>query len=157
MEPGFWSWTLDGQTLNRGELLVDNVREFEWIEAHDPASKFFDFFWVGVFREEHPLPRCLGFVVDARNPSASADFLQELDRRLEDILKEPQLVAVEVVHGLARRLRLEATVAEELAHMRPVLLLDVGVVVFLVGPTAREANLSILAETHQRVVDELAA
>jgi hypothetical protein len=41
--------------------------------------------------------------------------------------------------------------------MRPVLLLDVRVVVLLVGPSSRELNLPGVAPALQMVVDELAA
>ena len=52
---------------------------------------------------------------------------------------------------------LQPVVAEELAHMGPVLLLDVGVVVFAVGPAAGEGDAALVEMAVQRPVEELAA
>ena len=54
---------------------------------------------------------------------------------------------------------LQSPVSQELAHVRPVLLLHVPVVIFLVGPGAGEANFPfpICEAVHQVVVEELAA
>ena len=53
--------------------------------------------------------------------------------------------------------RFVAVPADELADVGPVLLLDMGVVVLLLGPAPGEADLPIMAITVQIMVDELAA
>src|SRR5262245_42091744 len=50
-----------------------------------------------------------------------------------------------------------AHISQQLAHVRPVLLLDVRVVVLLVRPAARELNLVDLAVVPQMLIDELTA
>ena len=54
-------------------------------------------------------------------------------------------------------MRVVAIPGQQLAHLRPVLLLDVRVVVLLVGPSARELNVLLFAPTLQMPVDELTA
>ena len=53
--------------------------------------------------------------------------------------------------------RIVALPTQQLAHVRPVLLLDVGVVVFLVGPPAGELDWPLGAPADQMPVDELRA
>jgi hypothetical protein len=67
--------------------------------------------------------------------------------------------AVEGIDPRRQSWLLEAFVAEELTHRHPVLLLDVGVVVFAIGPRAGEAHRhrSFLEVAHEVVVEELAA
>jgi hypothetical protein len=51
---------------------------------------------------------------------------------------------------------LEAIIADQMTHHRPVLLLDVRLVVFLVRAGASESHLFILTVVVQDVIDELA-
>jgi len=73
------------------------------------------------------------------------------------ILQQPPFVAIDVVHQLHEFGMFESVVAEELAHMGPVLLLDVGVVVFAVSATAGKRNAARMEMAVQRPVEELAA
>jgi hypothetical protein len=65
-------------------------------------------------------------------------------------------VPVQVIEGGDRRQGVVPVVAHELADVGPVLLLDVGVVVLLVGSPPRELNGVGLAVPVEGIVDELA-
>ena len=78
-------------------------------------------------------------------------FLHQGDRRQPQILEQPQVC----VERLERGRRVITHVAHKLAHMGPVLLFNVRVVVFLVGPPPRELNLLPLAVAIEVMVDEL--
>jgi len=75
----------------------------------------------------------VGRVVAA--PEAGADPLlaDELHRGLDQVLKQPQLLAVQGVNRRLGRGAVIADVAQELADVGPVLLLDVRVIVLLVS------------------------
>ena len=76
------------------------------------------------------------------------------------VLEQAPLVAVEVVDAFDQSGVIESVVAEEMSHMRPVFLFDVGVVVFLVGACSGEVDFSgfMLAEVaNEVVVEELRA
>lgn len=73
---------------------------------------------------------------------------QQLERRLEMIGEPAPLVGLQVVHQ-RRQLGLpKALVAEKLPHVRPVLLLAVGVVVLAVGPAAQSRVFSRLCPSN---------
>ena len=54
--------------------------------------------------------------------------------------KSTPLVAIKIVHEIDQRWFIEAVIAEELAHMCPVFLLDVSAIVFVVGAGAGELS-----------------
>jgi len=112
---------------------------------------------VGVSVEEST-QRCRRGVVDAPGALLLSSFLaEELHDRLEAIGEGAEEVGVEGVEpGLLCR-GVEAVVADQAAHQRPVLLFDVAVVVLVEWPRASEDDLVVLAVREELVVDELAA
>ena len=120
------------------------------------ATSACDFGAVGPRTGLDPIERRLRRAVAAAESRADAFLRLQLHRRQEEILQQPE-VGIDGVHRDARRLRVVAEVAHVLAHVRPVLLLDVRVVVFLVGPPARELNLAGFAVRVQMGVDEFGA
>ena len=80
----------------------------------------------------------------------------ELHHRLEEvhIALYQGIEAVQLVQG---QLGLEAVIADQASGHSPVLLLDVGVVVLLVGSGPSEGDVLLLAIGKEVVVDELAA
>ncbi len=66
-------------------------------------------------------------------------------------------MAVEGIHGVEGRGGVGAHVPQECADVGPVLLLDMGVIVFLVGALASELDPLSLAIPVEMVVDELRA
>ena len=85
--------------------------------------------------------------------------LQQFERRLEMIGEPAPLVGIEAVHQCHQFRMPEAIMAEELPHMRPVLLLAMRVVVLAVGPAARPGQLDPppVEVPVQRPVEELGA
>ena len=96
-------------------------------------------------------------IVAATKARPDPFFAEELDRGQEEVVEEPQLVPIERVQRHHGRRGVVPPVPHELADVRPVLLLDVGVVVLLVRPAARELDLLGLAVAVEMVVDELGA
>ena len=90
-------------------------------------------------RLPHALERRLGSVVAAPHARADALLGHQFHRGQKQILQQPE-VRIHRVDGGQGGFRVIAHVAEDLADMRPVFLLDMGVVVFLVGPAPRELN-----------------
>ena len=64
----------------------------------------------------------------------------EFERRAEEILEDTPLVAIKIVHKIDQLRFIEAVIAEELAYMCPVFLLDVSAIVFVVGAGAGEGR-----------------
>jgi len=81
----------------------------------------------------------------------------QLDRGQEQVLEESELVPIEIVERGPRGRRVVADVTHELGDVGPVLLLDVGVIVLLVGPAPRELDRLRLAVAVEMIVDELRA
>ena len=86
--------------------------------------------------------RSLRGVVTSGAPSAHAGLALQLDRGVEEVVHEPPLVAVPVIDGAECFGRFVSIPAQHLAHLRPVLLLDVGIVVLLIGPAPGECDIA---------------
>src|SRR5262245_6404448 len=99
---------------------------------------------------------CWGLVA-AADAGAHARFAQQLDRGQEEVLQQAQVPPVERVNGGLGHGGVVAHIAEEFADVGPVLLLDVGVVVLLIGPPAGELDLLGLAVIPPVLIDELRA
>jgi len=82
-------------------------------------------------------------------------FLFQLDRGLKEVLVEAKLSAIEGIHGVDGLLGIIADIAEDLTNVRPVFLLNMSVIIFLVGPSPRELNFPFLAVSIEKVVDKL--
>jgi hypothetical protein len=95
-------------------------------------------------------------VVDAAGAGADPFFSEELHRGLEEVHHQPPVAAVQLVEGRDGARIVDSLPSHQAADMGPVLLLDVGVVVLLVGPAPGELDLVLLAEADDVVVDELA-
>ncbi len=76
---------------------------------------------------------------DPADPAADPRLGHELHRRQPQILQQPQIRIQRVERGQGGQ-RVIAVVAHELAHVGPVLLFNMRVVVLLVGTPARELN-----------------
>ncbi len=96
-------------------------------------------------------------VVDPPGPGAHSLPTDQLHRGLEEVHHQSQFIAIEIVHESHGGGGVQAVPADQPAHVGPVLLLDVGVVVLLVGPTAGELDAVGPAVADQLVVEELAA
>ncbi|MDR7521282.1 MAG: hypothetical protein QN168_02345, partial [Armatimonadota bacterium] len=79
------------------------------------------------------IQRGLREVIDPAEPRAHADLTLQLHGGLKQVHHEPEFVPVEVVDRGQRLRGIVAVPAQEPADMRPVFLLDMGIVVFLVG------------------------
>jgi hypothetical protein len=107
---------------------------------------------LGLPAGQHPLQRRLRGVIDASHFRSHANFLDQLPRGQIQVQPQAQLVSVQIVDGFHRRSRIVAFPPPKLAHVSPVLLLHVGVVVFLVGTSARELDILLRAPTLQMPV-----
>ena len=60
-------------------------------------------------------------------------LLLEFQAGAKEVLEGAPLVAIKIIHEINQIRLIEAVIAEELAHMRPVFLFDVSAIVFTVG------------------------
>ena len=88
-----------------------------------------------------PIERGLRAIVGALEPGADALLAPQLHRGLEQIHHQAQFVAVEIIEQADGGWAVVAVPANQLADVGPVLLLDVGVIVLLVGAAASELDL----------------
>src|SRR5262245_16215420 len=136
-------------------LPVDRLGQREGIELIPERDPRRDRRRIGRRARLEALERSARRFVPAPAPGPDALLAQELDGGQEEILEQPELVAVEGVQRRHRRRGVVAEIPHELPHVGPVLLLDVGVVVLLVGRAARELDLVRLAVPEEMVIDEL--
>ena len=144
-----------GQGVEAAQLLVDARGQGEGIQALAQPRQLGELGRVGLRARLQARKRRLRRAILATESTAHACFLHEFDRREPEVLPQAQ-VGIQRVEGLERRARVIAVIAHQLAHVRPVLLFDVRVVVLLVRPPARELNLLRLAVPIQRLIDEFA-
>ena len=151
----------DGAMVRKGvqttELLVDGLREGEGIELRPERRELGHLRRIGLGAGLDAVEGGLRAAVDPPDPGPHADLLCELDRRQKQVLEEPEVLPVERVHGGHGGGGIVAHVAQELPDVRPVLLLDVGVVVLLVRAPPGELNPVALAVPDEVGVDELGA
>jgi hypothetical protein len=112
---------------------------------------------VGALGSQEPIEGRLRAIVFALEARPDPDFAQQLHGGLEEMHHEAQLIAGELVEEGQGLRGVKARPAEELAHVRPVFLFDVGIIVFLVGPAASELDLARLTVADEMVNDKLAA
>ena len=136
------------------QLPVDPRREGKRVLGRVEVRQVGDLRGIGVRAGLHAFKGRLRRPVLPAHAAADARLLDELDRRQPQILEQPH-VGIESVEPFERRRRIIADVADELADVRPVFLFDVGVVVFLVRPAARELNAAPSAIAIQVVIDKL--
>lgn len=86
--------------------------------------------------------------------AANAHLFLEFGDRQKEVGVEVHH-SIEAVEELQLLRRVIAVVAKRAPHDRPVLLLDEGAVVLLVGPTAGEGDLLLQAVAIQLVINEL--
>jgi hypothetical protein len=142
-----------GERVEMRKFPIDASRERKGIEPITERHQRADLRGVGLRAGPHAVQRGLWRVVPPMQPGADPCFALQLDGRQEEVLQQPQ-VRIDLVHRRARGLRVIAHVAHQLAHMRPVLLLDVRVVVFLIGASPRELDGVRPAVAQQMRVDE---
>jgi len=139
------------------EFLTDPSGEFKGVAVVSQSLQDSEGFRVSSLGVEEMVQGGLRGIIEALEAGADPDGLDQAHRGLKEVHPEAQLVAVEVVHGLQGLRGIVAVPAQELAHMGPVLLLNVGIVVLLVGPAAGELDLGLSAVFEQMVVEEFAA
>ena len=100
---------------------------------------FFDGF-MDVRRFHDSLVRSLWSVVVFDGFGADSFFCDELYGGAEEVVKESPFLGIEVVEGRHDVGIIQAIVSDPLPYVRPVFLLDMGIVIFVVGPTSRELD-----------------
>jgi hypothetical protein len=75
-----------------------------------------------------------GIMADFSIAAADAKFGLEFQGRTEVVLMERPLVGMEVVNEWGCLRIFDTVIAEHMSGLGPVFLLDMGVIVFLVGP-----------------------
>jgi hypothetical protein len=132
------------------------AQEFGWIESAVQLTQALLGLVGHLGRIQNSLVRSLGPIMVFRDLGPVALLLDEHHDWLEEVEVEPQ-GHVEGMEGGTGGRALIAVIADHLPHGGPVLLLDVGLVVFLVGSTTRGGDALLLAVALEVVVDELRA
>jgi len=140
--------------LDRFEPLIDAPGHCEGIEAIALSTEPGHCLLGENTGGDDAFQRGLRGIVGALEPGTNPGLGCEFDRRQEEILELAQFVVVKVVDRREGLWRIEAGVAKQLAHMSPVFLLDMGVVVFLVRSSTRELDAVSTAVVQEMVVDE---
>ncbi len=146
-----------GQVYERLDLAIDRLGQGEGIELIPQPHQRRHGLRIRLGTRLDPFERRARHIVVATQAGAHALLGHQLHRRQEEVVEEPQLVLIQRVQGGHRGGRVIPPVAHELADVRPVLLLDVGVVILLVRAPARELDLLGLTVPIEMVVDELGA
>ena len=140
-----------GELIQAPQLLVDPAGQDKRVEHRVDPRQLDHLRRIRIRARPHAVKGRLRGTVLSPQPAADARFLHQGDRRQPQILEQPQVC----VERLERGRRVITHVVHKLAHMGPVLLFNVRVVVFLVGPPPRELNLLPLAVAIEVMVDEL--
>src|SRR5438874_8409408 len=148
---------LAAESEDRLQLRFDARRELKRIEPGTQPPQFRHLPRVGCPASLQALQRRLRRFVTPPQARAHPLLVRQFHRGQKEILKPPQLVAIQIVDRLPRPRGVVTHVAQQAPHVRPVLLLDVRVVVFLVRPPARELHGLRLAVAVKVLIDELRA
>ena len=143
-----------GQFVDALQLLIDDLRQSKRIERLQQTLQRGQLGGIGLRRSQHALEGGLRGTIDPSQFRSHADPLHQLHRRQVEVQPQAQLVAVEIVHSLHRCGGIVAVPAQELAHMRPIFLLHVRIVVFLIRTPSSELDLFPLTPGPQVPVDE---
>ena len=97
---------------------------------------------------------CAGFIIPFLDPSTKSFFTNQFHNRLEEIEIQAQdlIQVLQLAQGLGR---VVAIIAYRATDYRPILLFDVGLIVFLVGSTPSESDVLCLAVATEMIIDEL--
>ena len=127
---------VDLVTQHGAQFGFDGLLEGEGIERVEEFLQRGDLAAADFPASLESLGRCGRLVVDAFFAAADDLGAQLLHHRAEEVAQPAQLVAVKVIEQSGGRLAFEPHVADQLAHMGPVLLLDAGIVVLAGGKDA---------------------
>jgi hypothetical protein len=145
------------------ELLGHGSFQFRRVEGFVDRGQLLFGLGIDSVRLQESLVGSLGHIVPPLHPPPDPFLGHQFDHRLslqdpvgKEVLVQPQLVLVEVVHDLELLRGLVTEVAEDLPDVGPVLLFHPGIVILLVGPGAGEADMLFLAIAPHQVVDHSA-
>src|SRR3972149_4492214 len=126
------------------------------IEAKIQIEQVFLSFQRSIFAFHHPLIGCSGGIILANDLVANVLFVDEFENRLKEVDIEAQ-VCVDALQKSVLLVAFQSVIANDMTYHRPVLLLDMGLIVFLVRTGTRESNLLVPAIAQEQVVNEFAA
>jgi len=137
-------------------LAADRLRKSERIQPGSQVDERLELRLVDAWHLQQPIQSGAGGIIAPRFPGAFPHPFPQLHRRLEQVHVQAQLLGIKVVHRPDRLRCIVPVPADDLSDMRPVLLLDMGVVVLLVWPAPSESDPLALTVLEETVVDELA-
>jgi len=116
-----------------------------------------DFLRISTLRLEQTIQRCLRRIVTPREVRTFAHLALQLDRRLKQIHHQSPFADIQVIHRDLRARRIIAIIADEFADVRPILLLNMRIVIFFVGTRTREFQVMLFAVAHQVRIQKFTA
>jgi len=93
-----------------------------------------------MWRFDHPLIGCFGYIIAFDGFRADPLFIEEFDGRTEEVMEDSPLAAIEVIEERYGQGVIESLVSEPLPDVGPVFLFDVGVVIFVIGAGTGELD-----------------
>ena len=151
--------TLPCELVDSSDFLIDCPFKFEGVESFKEIPESLLGFFFDVFGFQDSLVRGFGFIVTFDGLGSDAFFGQELDGRDEEVVVEPPLDFVKIVHHGNDLGVFEAPVAEPLADVGPVFSFDVSVVIFLVFSGASELDgfFPFLEVVEEKMIDKFSS
>lgn len=126
--------------MDSSDFLIDCPFKSKGVESFKDILETLLGFFFDVFGFQDSLARSLGFIVVFDGFGSDSFFGQEFDGRDEEVVVEPPLVFVKIVHHGNDLGVFEALVPEPLTDVGPVFSFDVSVVIFLVFSGASELD-----------------
>lgn len=136
------------------EFIIHHFFDLDWVK---PTVEPFERILLGsgqLARFQESLVGGLGLFVDAPEATVNSFLSFKLHDGLEEILKEPQLLSIEVVNDPEFLLGIIPEIAQGSVDMGIVFLFDVGIVVLSHGPGASKGQSVLLAVSQEVVVEE---
>ena len=136
------------------KFLLQAFSQFKGIGLIAQPLEFLGLDGIGLRTVKQPLQGGLGFIIAAFKLRADASLFDQLHRGEKQILQDSQFVLIKLVHGSLSWRGVIAQIAKDFAHMGPIFLFDMGVVILFVGTTAGELDFVLITEGLEVIVDK---
>src|SRR3990172_6046646 len=125
-----------------GSFFINRATKFSRIELEIQVYELCFGFQRNIFAFEYTLVRCFGCIMPFDGLIANAFFCDQFERRLKEVDVEPQIIMNAFEDGKFL-LCFPAVIANGMPHNGPVLLLDMGLIVFLIWARTRKCDLLV--------------
>ena len=139
-----------------GDAFVDVATKSSGIEAQVLIDQFCFICQRDLLSFQNTLIGCSGGIILANNSVANVLFVDEFENGLKEVDIQAQVLVDALEDGILL-IVVQSIIANGMPHHGPVLLLDMGLIIFLVGTRTGKGDLLILAIALEQVIDEFGA